>query len=259
VRHLVILFLVLFVLTVGADVFAPYEPYQTDPGQSLQAPSVSHPLGTDLLGRDVLSRLLFGGRRTLAIALAATALAVIAGNALGMLMGYVDVWWSGVIRWVMVSILAVPGLVLSLAVITLTGPGPAQIALAVGFAQVAFVAQVMQTSVRQARESLFVESSIAMGAGQFWIMTRHLLPSVLPTLLSYGAATLSYTVIQSAALSFLGMGGDLSVPDWGVMLAEGRDTLQTAPWISLAPGMMLVFSISLFNHMTVMLGRTEAG
>lgn len=237
----------ILVLTFGASFMAPYDPLATNTEQSLQPPSIQHLLGTDLLGRDVLSRVLFGGYRTLFVSAAATGIALIGGTLLGLL----AVMWNKVldslVGIMLNSMLAVPGLLLSLVIITLLGRGMWQLALGVGVVQIAPFARIVRSEVLSIRNREYILGAYAIGGTRTWIMVHHILPNALPTLAAYTGVIFSYAIINSAALSFLGVGGDPSMPDWGTILADGRLTFQTAPWVSIAPGTMIVITVFSVN------------
>ena len=247
-RMAVAVLLVVIVLSYGAHWLAPYDPLATQTKDALAPPGLAHPLGADLLGRDVLSRLLYGGRRTLTISFLATLLAALPGLFTGIALGYVDHDHASILQLPLNAMLAIPGLILALTVLTVLGAGAWSVALAVGISQFAPLSQVILTASRQAQNMQFVESAKALGAGPIWIMIRHILPTVLPVFTAYTAVTFSYAIISGAALSFLGLGGDPGVPDWGVMLADGRAILQDAPWVSIAPGLLIIITVVAVNR-----------
>ena len=237
----------LLVLIVAAPVFVPSDPMATDPAASLAPPGGSHLLGTDRLGRDVWSRLLDGGQRTVTIALVATVIAVGAGTLLGLSgWGRLDAPVTALTN----ALLAFPTLLLALVVMTLAGTGALSLSLATGMALIAPVARVTRGTLRSVRAQPFIEAAEALGASNRRLFVRHILPNVAPTLLAYGGVTFAYSVLNSAALSFLGLGGDLGVPDWGAMLAEGRVAFRTAPWVSAAPGLAITLLVLAVNWAT---------
>ncbi len=243
----------LIALSALAPVLAPDDPRDTDAGVPYQGPSWAHPLGTDLLGRDVASRALYGGRRTLALALLTIAVTFVPGAAAGLLAGYFGGWIDAALMLLMDALLAFPALLMALALIAVLGSGPAQIALAVGVAGVPAYARVTRAAVLEARSRLYVEAARAAGARPGWILLRHVVPSIAPTLLSFAAVSLSWAILNSAALMFLGYGGDIGAPEWGVMLADGRYGFRSAPWAAVAPGVALsltVFAINLLGSDT---------
>jgi peptide/nickel transport system permease protein len=235
------------VLVLLGPLASPQDPMVMTSGESLQPPSASHWLGTDALGRDVLSRVLHGGQRTLIIAAGATLIAVIPGALLGLLAASAGRWVEDVLMALVNALLAFPGLLLALVVVTLLGMGPAQIAAATGVSLLAAFARVTRTAVLRARSAAYVEASRGLGAGPLRLAFRHVLPNALPTLLAYAGVTFAYAVLNGAALSFLGLTGGIGVPDWGAMLYDARTIFRVAPWVSIGPGLgitLLVYSIN---------------
>ncbi len=242
-RWLLVL-LVLFVLF--APEAAPYDPMQTDPANQLAPPSSQHLLGTDLLGRDVFSRALAGGQHTLLIAALATGIALIPGLLLGLLALFdtADQLVSVLIN----AVLAFPGLLLALLVLTLVGQGMVALALATGVTQIAPGARVIRSAVISVRSSGYVEAARSLGTNNARLIAAHILPNILPTALAYTGVIFAYAILNSAALSFLGLGGQPGIPDWGVMLYEGRQAFRTAPWIAFAPGIGITLTVMLVNR-----------
>lgn len=254
-RWPLLILLALVIVSLAAPLLAPFDPMRTQPEQALRPPGGPHWLGTDFLGRDVLSRVLYGGQRTLTMAGLAALVAVLPGGVAGLLAGSLGGWFD---RGAVVAInvtLAIPPLVLALVVLTLVGQGSTRIALAVGLAQVAAFAQVTRTAARSIQAMPYIEGARALGATRWQILWRHMLPNTLPLMLAYGSVTLSYCVINSAALSFLGLTGELGVPDWGVILAEGRLDFRRAPWISIVPGVLIAATVMATNALADGLAR----
>lgn len=227
---------------------APADPMQTDPLNALQPPSGSHLLGTDALGRDVLSRALYGGQRTLLITSAATLVTVSLGSVLGVAAGITNGWRSQIPGAVTNALLAFPSLLLALVILTLLGIGGAPLALASGLSQAGTFARVTHSAILSIRSALYVEAASALGAPRLWVLRFHILPNIQPALLAYSGVVFSYNLLNSAALSFLGLGGEPGIPDWGVMLAEGRAALRAAPWISLVPGLAITLTVIALNQ-----------
>ncbi len=238
------------VFVAAAPLIAPADPMRTDPAHPLQAPDGGHLLGTDLLGRDVLSRALYGGQHTLLIAALATALALLPGVLLGLLAVASDStfeWVDRAVNVVINALLAFPGLLLALLLITLLGQGALPLALATGIPQIAPCARVTRTAVLRVRALGYVEAARSLGAGRRAIL-RHILPNIAATVLAYAAVIFAYSILNSAALSFLGLGGQPGIPDWGVMLYEGRQAFRSAPWIAAAPGLGITLTVMLVNR-----------
>lgn len=234
-------------LSVLAPLLATHDPRATSPQAQLQSPSREHLLGTDLLGRDVYSRVLYGGRRTFGVALLTALITLGPGLLIGAMAGFAGGWIDTLLMTLLDALLAVPPLVLALALVTLLGSGSVQIAVAVGIAGIPPYGRVTRAAVLEARSRPFVEAARAIGARPAGILTRHILPTIAPTLLAFAGVTLSWAILNSAALIFLGFGGDISAPDWGVMLADGRQAFRTAPWVALAPGVALSATVLAIN------------
>jgi len=231
-------------LSLGAPWLATHDPLQTNLDASLAAPSAAHWLGADWLGRDVFSRALYGGRRALVMAGGATLLAVLGGLVLGLLGGYRPV------RGLIDALLALPGLLVALVVVSLLQNSLLAVSVAVGVAGIAPFARTTHDALQALRPLPFVESAVSIGAGEFRILTRHLLPNALPVLLAFLGVSFSWALLNGAALAFLGFMGDPNAPDWGVMLAAGRQTFARAPYEALAPGVLLTLTVGAVNRLT---------
>jgi peptide/nickel transport system permease protein len=236
-------------LTLLAPVLALHDPRDALAGAALQPPSVTYPLGTDALGRDVYSRTLWGGRQTLSMALLATAITILPGMPVGIIAGYYGGGLDRLLMAAMDMLLAFPSLLLALALIALIGPGPAQVALAVGIAGLPAYARVARAAVLQVRSQLYVEAARAVGARSSHVLVFHVLPNILETLLSFAAVSLSWSLLNGAALAFLGFSGDPSAPDWGTMLSQGRDAFRVAPWIAIPPGIAITLTVFAVNRL----------
>ncbi len=251
-RSVAILLIVLLALLV-APLLAPTDPMRTDAANQLQPPSRDHLLGTDLLGRDVLSRALFGGQHTILIAVLATAIAFIPGVLVGLL-STVD----GVDRLLAIlinAVLAFPGLLLALLIMTLLGQGALPLALATGITQIAPCARITRAAVISVRSLGYVDAARSLGSSRLRLIAVHILPNILTTLLAYLSVMFAYAILNSAALSFLGLGGEPGIPDWGVMLYEGRQAFRSAPWIAAVPGAAITFTVILVNRAADQISR----
>ncbi|MCL4247682.1 MAG: ABC transporter permease [Anaerolineae bacterium] len=234
-----------------APAFAPYDPMATDVDAQFAPPGLPYLLGTDQFGRDVLSRMLYGGQRTLAIALTAAALALIVGVPLGLLAAWQPPlgrrrplgWLPHLLNSVIEATFALPGLLLALVVITLLGSGPVSVAIAAGISQIAPVARLTQIAGRGVLASPYVEAARALGARERRVLLRHTLPNIAMHVAAAAILAFSYSLLNSAALTFLGLGGALGEPDWGAMLYDGRQAFRIAPWISIAPGVAITLMV----------------
>ncbi len=235
-------------LSALAPWLATHDPRHAIPEDQLAPPSKEYLFGTDLLGRDVFSRTVYGGRRTLGVALLTVLITLLPGLVIGMVAGYGGRWLDTTLMMAMDALLAFPSLILALALIAVLGSGVVQVALAVGIAGIPAYARVTRVAVLEARALPFVEAARALGARPAAILWRHIVPTVAPPLLAFAGVMLSWAVLNGAALMFLGFGGDIAAPDWGIMLADARASFRTAPWTALAPGVALsatVFAINL--------------
>jgi ABC-type dipeptide/oligopeptide/nickel transport system permease subunit len=220
------------------------DPMHANENAQLQPPNTEHLLGTDLLGRDVMTRLLYGGRRTMLTAAIATILAAIIGAALGIGSAIANAIGDQIISAGINIFLAFPTILIALIILTIWNVGPLQVAIAAGFSQIGAFARVSRTTAHQVRSQLFVESGYAIGATRWHIVRFYILPNAQATLFAYTAVTFCYCLLNSATLNFLGLGGEPGVADWGVMLAEGRAAFLQAPWISFAPGLAITLLVS---------------
>ncbi|MEP7286081.1 MAG: ABC transporter permease [Chloroflexota bacterium] len=234
-------------LGVAAPAIAPYDPLFGETGQELKPPSTRYALGTDWAGRDVLSRVLYGGRLTLGTALISVALAIIPGLIVGILAGYIGSWLDQVIVAVLDALLAFPGLLIALSIVALMGNGSLQVAVAVGLAGFPAYARVTRAAALATRTQPYIEAARATGVTPLRLLVFHLLPNMLSTLIAFGTVTLSWAILNAATLNFLGFGGDPSLPEWGALLAEGRQTFRVAPWATLAPGVAIMLTLLAVN------------
>ncbi|GAB4410881.1 MAG: ABC transporter permease [Anaerolineae bacterium] len=245
-------------LSVLAPWLATHDPRHAVPEDQLSPPSREYLFGTDLLGRDVFSRTLYGGRRTLGVALLTVLITLLPGMVIGIVAGYGGRWLDTSLMMVMDALLAFPSLILALALIAVLGSGVIQVALAVGMAGIPAYARVTRAAVLEARTLPFVEAARALGARPVTVLWRHIVPTVAPSLLAFAGVTLSWAILNGAALMFLGFGGDIAAPDWGIMLADARASFRTAPWTALAPGIALSLTVYAINLLTGALAESPA-
>lgn len=230
-----------------ASVLTSADPMAVAPAQANEPPTPEHLFGTDQFGRDVWSRTLWGGQRTLTVALVGTAIAIVPGLLIGLAAGY----WGGYLDRALMGaadvLLAFPNLLLAMTLVALLGYGTHQIALAVGLAGFPAYARVARAAALEVRGTLFVEAARAVGAGRGRIIARHILPNIGATLVAFGAVTFSWSLLNAAALNFLGLGGSISTPDWGIMLADARQAFRVAPWAGAAPGLAITLTVLAAN------------
>ena len=241
-------FLLIVVVAIAAPVLAPEDPIRLNVSQSLEPPGGQHWLGTDQFGRDVLSRIIYGARISVAMGFVAVTISVVAGSVLGLLSGYyrgtVDLF---VMRLVDVM-LAFPGILLALVIIAVLGPNLWSAMVAVGISGMPLFIRVVRGSTLAVREFHYVEAARATGMGDGRIVFRHVLPNVLTPVIVLVTLGIPNAIVAGAALSFLGLGVKPPTPDWGEMLSRGRAFMNTAWWLSTFPGLAIVVIVMAINR-----------
>jgi peptide/nickel transport system permease protein len=232
---------------VLAPLIAPYDPLAQDLASRLEPPSGAHWLGTDQLGRDILSRLLYGSRISLVIGVVVVGLAGIFGSFVGLIAGYagglVD---EGLMRLTEVF-LAFPPLILAMAIAGALGPSLTNAIIAIAAVTWAVYARLARGQVLSLRQREYVEAARSIGASRTRILLRHLLPNAIAPLLIQASFDMGSAIISAAGLSFIGFGAQPPTPEWGVMISEGRNFISTQPWLSLFPGLSILFAVGAFN------------
>jgi peptide/nickel transport system permease protein len=239
-------------LLVLAALLAPLLPLPNPASiiaQAQQAPSLHHLFGTDQLGRDVLSRTVWGARHTIVTAVLSTALATVVGTPLGILAGYMSGWGSGVVMRVMDVLLAFPGLLLALVVVTVLGPGVSTVVFAVGISFVPVFARVGYGPTRSIRAQDYIAAARAVGCSPLRVIRRHVLPVLTSEIIVVVSSAIGWTTLLAATLDFLGFGIRPPTPDWGADLAAGVQYLGQAWWISAAPGIAITITILVANYL----------
>ncbi len=238
----------LFVFVAGlAPVLVPFSPIQGNLGDRLQPPSPAHWLGTDELGRDILSRILFGARISLEIQIVAVLLALVIGVILGAVGGYLGGYVDNLIMRAMDVLLAFPSIFLALAIIAALGTGLFNLMLAAGIASVPQFARIVRASILSLREKEFVEAAVALGSGSNRIMFRHLLPNCLAPIIVQSTLRMATVLLTASGLSFLGLGVQPPTPEWGAMLSNARSYLIVAPHVATIPGVAIMIVVVGFN------------
>ena len=238
----------LFVLVaVFAPLVAPYSPSASDFQTVLISPSPSHPFGTDELGRDIFSRVVFGARASIMAGALATVLAMVIAVPIGLVAGYYRGAVDMVIMRVNDALLAFPFLILAVGLAAILGPSLLNAALAIGLSAVPNLVSITRGEVMGLREEDYVEGAIANGANDLVILRRHILPNVVNTLLVQGTVLIPTAIIAESLLSFLGLGVQPPTPSWGVMLSAAQPFLDQAWWLALYPGMAIFVATLSFN------------
>jgi len=238
---------VLTILALGAPWWSPRDPIRTAARDALKPPGASHLFGTDQFGRDVASRVIYGARISLTVGLVAVSIAVLLGAPLGLVSGFYGGRLDAVVMRVVDVLLAFPGILLALAIVSVLTPGLANVMIAVGLAAVPTYARLMRAAALSAREFLYVEAARALGGRDLFILARYILPNVVAPLIVTATLGLGTAILSAAALSFLGLGSQPPAPEWGRMLSEGRDYLREAWWISTFPGLAIMLTVLAMN------------
>ncbi|GEP54498.1 ABC transporter permease [Reyranella soli] len=225
------------------QLFTGYSGTEGVPGEQLQAPSAEHVLGTDGLGRDVYARIVYGARYSLAGAFVAVTVGLLIGTLLGLVAGSRDGWADAVIMRLVDSLLAVPSLLLSLSIIVLLGFGTINVAIAVGAVAVARFARLARSEVMRVRRSEYVEAAFGSGGTFRSVLFRHILPNSLTSVIALAALQFGSAILSISTLGFLGYGAPPPTPEWGLLIAEGRNYLSRAWWLTAAPGFVVVLVV----------------
>ena len=227
----------------AAPWLAPGDPYHGELAAALRAPSTAFPLGTDAQGRDVLSRVLFGARLSLAVGLTSQVISLATGLLLGLLAGFRGRWVDAVVMRAADVTLAFPSLLLLIAVAAAVRPSLPVVCVVIGAVGWAGMARLVRGQVLVARGLEYVQAARALGASDVRLVARHVLPNVLGPVIVAATLGVGSAIMAEAALSFVGLGAQPPTPSWGAMIAEGRDLLRVAPWVSLFPGLAIGLTV----------------
>jgi peptide/nickel transport system permease protein len=234
-------------LAVFATSLAPYPPDEQNFDLIETAPSGKAWFGTDRFGRDVLSRVVYGARISLYVATVSIGVAMLVGGAFGLTAGYLGGLWDNAINRVMDVFFSIPGLLLAVGIAAMRGPGVNSAVIAIVIVYTPLFARVMRGPVLAEREKEYVEAVRALGAAQWAVALKHVLPNVLSPFVVQGTVAFSQAILIEASLSYLGLSAQPPTPSWGNMLNEGRTYLETAPWISVFPGIAIMVAVLAFN------------
>jgi ABC-type dipeptide/oligopeptide/nickel transport system permease subunit len=237
----------LVVAAVAAPLITPYSPAAQDYDASLQGPSVSHPLGTDLTGRDVFTRLVYGARASLLVGVVSVGMAIAIGVPLGSVAGYITGVIDELIMRTMDIVISVPALVLGLALVGTLGAGIENVILVIGIVYAPQYARVIRGEVLSIKEEDYIEAAENTGTGRLTLLRKHIVPNAMTPVLVQATYHVATAIILEASLSFLGLGVQPPTPTWGVMIANGRGNLPDAWWISTFAGLAIMVTVLAFN------------
>jgi peptide/nickel transport system permease protein len=233
--------------TAAASLLAPTDPNRMGAGPIFSPPSRGYLLGTDQFGRDILSRILYGGQISLRLGLLSVSIATLAGVLLGLVSGYYGAWSDLILMRLIDILLAFPGILLALSVLAILGPGLNNAMVAVGIAAIPSYTRVVRGSVLSAKETVYVDAARVVGCSDQRIMFHHILPNVFAPVIVLSTLGMASAIITGTSLSFLGLGAQPPSPEWGAMLSGGRDHLRSAWWISTFPGLAIMAVVLAMN------------
>jgi peptide/nickel transport system permease protein len=247
-----VLVAIFILVALFAPLLAPHDPRAQDLnlifGGCCPGPSAHHLLGVDDLGRDELSRIIFGARLSLLIGIVSVSVGLSLGTILGSVSGFFGGWVDGIIMRLVDIMLAIPGFLMAIGIVALLGPGLTQVMIAIGVVNVPIFTRLLRGSVLAQRENDFVLAARAIGVRRRWILLSHVLPNAISPVIVAGTLALATAIIDAAGLGFLGLGPqDPSTPEWGTMLTDTVRYLRTAPFLAIFPGVAIVLSVLGFN------------
>lgn len=246
---LILIALVLLVAAIGPSL-APYDPLVPAPLDRLQGPSMAHYFGTDSLGRDIFSRIIYGSRISIMIGLISVTISLVPGTLLGLLAGYCGGRTDDVIMRLMDVLLAFPAILLAIFITAILSPNLTNTMIAVGIVYIPHYARIVRASALSLKEQLFIQAIRHLGGSHTRVLLGHILPNSLPPIIVYATLGMGTAVLQAAALGFLGLGAQPPQPEWGAMLSDGRQYIQLAPHVAAFPGaaiLLLVLGFNLFG------------
>ena len=244
-----VLIALVLLLAVFAPLVAPYGEAEQDVLARLQPPSAAHWFGTDELGRDVLSRILYGSRLSLAIGILPSVISLVIGIVLGLLAGYFGGWADYVIMRLADVMLSVPSLLLAMVVMYTLGSSTVNLFVALSMVGWASVARVVRSQTLSLKESEYVEAAQSIGVSRFNIMRRHILPNCVPSLIVLFTLNVPAAILSESSLSFLGIGAQPPAASWGLMVNQSKQFLFTQPWLALAPCVAIMVVVLAFNFL----------
>lgn len=242
---------------IAPGLFTLQDPLVGVPAQKLLPPSFQHPFGTDQLGRDLYARVVQGAALSLQATALAVAVGLVVGSVVGLVSGFVRGWTDVLVMRALDAMMAIPGLLISLAVIVVLGFGTINVAIAVGVGAIATFARIMRADVLRATTSPVVEAAVAMGASRWHILLRHVIPHSLGSVVALAALEFASAILAVSALSFLGFGAAPPQPEWGSLIATGRNYMVAAPWLTIAPGLVIMLCMLSANRIGQSMDRNQ--
>lgn len=232
----------LVLVAIFADLIAPFDPIEQTRAY-LASPSWAHPFGTDALGRDMFSRVVHGARVSLAVGLGAVGVALLVGSIIGMIGGYFGGRADAAVVMIIDTFMSFPGLLLAMVIAALLGSSLPVVMLAVGLAEFTLFARVVRSAVYAEKGKDYILASKSLGAGAPWVIVRHVMPNILPSIIILVTVSVGNAILAAAALGFLGLGAQPPTPEWGALVNVGRDYVQIAPWLVWCPGIAIMATV----------------
>ncbi|MEW6524283.1 MAG: nickel transporter permease [Bacillota bacterium] len=239
--------LTVIILAISAPLLAPHSPIEQNLRLSLRNRTEGYPLGTDEFGRCIFSRILYGARISLQVGVVAVGIGAFIGGLIGLMAGVYGGVLESVLMRLMDVMLAIPGILLAIAIVAALGPGMLNVMLAVGISSVPSYARLVRGSVLSVREKEYVEAAQAVGAPTGHVARRHILPNVMAPVLVVASMQMGSAILAAAGLSFIGLGAQAPTPEWGAMLSRGREFLRIAPHVATYPGLAIFITVMGFN------------
>jgi glutathione transport system permease protein len=242
-----VVLLLIILAAVAAPLIAPYDPSAPDYNNVLAPPSLAHLFGTDSYGRDILSRVIWGGRISLSVGFISVIVGGVVGVSLGLLSGFLGGWVDSVIMRGADVLFAFPGLLLALAVVAVLGPGISNVIWATAVFGVPAFARLVRGDTLALKHAVYVQAARSIGVSRPKLVSVHILPGTMPGVIVNASLRLGNNILTAASLSFLGLGAQPPSPEWGAMLADGRSYLGVADWLTLFPGLAIFVTVLAFN------------
>jgi glutathione transport system permease protein len=242
-----LILLLIILAAIAAPLIAPYDPSAPDYDNVLAGPSLAHLFGTDSYGRDILSRVIWGGRISLSVGFISVIVGGVVGVGLGLISGFFGGWVDSLIMRGADVLFAFPGLLLALAVVAVLGPGISNVIWATAVFGVPAFARLVRGDTLALKQAVYVQAARSIGVSRLKLVTVHILPGTMPGVIVNASLRLGNNILTAASLSFLGLGAQPPSPEWGAMLADGRSYLGVADWLTLFPGMAIFVTVLAFN------------
>lgn len=252
-----LIILVLIAWVIAPSLFTSHDPYAGVPAERFAEPSAAHLFGTDQLGRDVFARVVHGTRPAVLSALLAVTIGLVAGSAIGLLAGFFGGIVDGILGRVLDIVLAIPSFLLAVIVVVSLGFQTVNAAIAVGVSSIAVFGRLIRSEVLRVKNLTFVESAYLIGGSRLSVLFAHVLPTTYRSVVALAVLQFGLAIISIAGLAFLGYGNPPPSPDWGLLVAEGKDYLYRYPWVVYLPGLVMVATVLSLNQLSTTIGKDK--